>query len=116
MASITISNSRHNYQVKADHTAIIRDIPLSYRSETIKQYFTKYSEITRFSMTTFGLWQRAYMVYKDSSTIQQLKTSLWSLNILDFSVWIHPLNLSKEDFDERETYALKLTGLPFSIT
>jgi len=56
------------------------------------------------------------VIYKDSSTIQQLKTFLWSLNILDFSVQVHSLNLSKEDFDEREAYALKLTGLLFSTT
>jgi len=56
------------------------------------------------------------VVYKDSFTIQQLKTSLWSLNILDFSVRVHPLNLFKEDFDDREVYALKLTGLLFDTT
>jgi len=74
--SITIGNSKHDHQAEADRTAVIRDILLFCRSETIKQYFTKYGEITRFLMTTLGLWQRAYVVYKDLTTIQQLKTSL----------------------------------------
>ena len=115
-ASVTIGNSKHDRQAEADRTAVIRDIPLSCRSETIKQYFAKYGDITRFSMTTLGLWQRAYVVYKESSTINQLKTDVWSINILDFSVRVHPLNLSKDEFDEREAYALKLTGLPFGTT
>ncbi len=67
-------------------------------------------------MTILELQQRAYIVYKDSSTIQQLKTLLWSLNILNFSIRVYPLNLSKEDFNKREAYALKLTGLFFGTT
>ncbi len=55
MVSVTIGNSKYDRQAEADCTAIIRDIPLSCRSETIKQYFAKYNEITRFSMTTLGL-------------------------------------------------------------
>jgi len=54
-ASITIGNSKYDRQAKVNRTAIIRDILLSCRSETIKQYFAKYDEITRFFMTTLGL-------------------------------------------------------------
>jgi len=54
-ASVIIGNSKYDCQAEADHTAVIRDILLSCRSETIKQYFAKYGEITRFSMTTLGL-------------------------------------------------------------
>ncbi len=32
---------------------------------------------------------------------------------MDFSVHVHPLNLSKEDYEDREAYSFKLTGLPF---
>jgi len=55
---------------------VIRDIPLFCNSETIKQYFAKFSDITRFLMTTTGMWQRAYMVYKEASTISQLKSDV----------------------------------------
>src|SRR6266498_1744964 len=41
---------------------------------------------------------------------------MWSLDIMDFSVHVHPLNLSKEDYEDCEAYSLKLTGLPFSTT
>ena len=64
-------------------------------------------------MTTTGMWQRAYVIYKEASTISQLKSDLWSLNIIDFSVWVHSLNLLKEEYKDHEAYSLKLTGLSF---
>ncbi len=67
-------------------------------------------------MTTTGMWQRAYVVYKEASTISRLKSDIWSLDIIDFSVRVHPLNLSKEDYEDHEAYSLKLTGLPFGTT
>ncbi len=67
-------------------------------------------------MTTTGMWQRAYVVYKDASTISRLKADVWSLDIMDFSVRVHPLNLSKEDYEDCEAYSLKLTGLLFGTT
>ncbi len=36
MASVTIGNSKHNHQAEVDRTTVIKDIPLSCRSETIK--------------------------------------------------------------------------------
>src|SRR6266498_603109 len=115
-ATIVISNSKFDRQAEADRTAVIRDIPLFCNSETIKQYFAQFGDITRFSMTTTGMWQCAYVVYKDASTISRLKADVWSLDIMDFSVRVHPLNLSKEDYEDREAYSLKLTGLPFGTT
>src|SRR6266540_2314795 len=115
-ATVVIGNSKFDRQAEADRTAVVRDIPLFCNSETIKQYFAKFGDITRFSMTTTGMWQRAYVVYKDASTIYQLKSDVWSLDIIDFSVRVHPLNLSKEDYEDREAYSLKLTGLPFGTT
>src|SRR6266498_44012 len=115
-ATIVIGNSKFDRQAEADRTAVIRDIPLFCNSETIKQYFAQFGDITRFSMTTTGMWQRAYIVYKDASTIQQLQSDVWSLDIMDFSVRVYPLNLSKEDYEDREAYSLKLTGLPFGTT
>jgi len=35
---------------------------------------------------------------------------------MDFSVCIYPLNLSKDKFDKRDAYSLKLMGLPFGTT
>src|SRR6266508_2425249 len=115
-ATVVIGNSKFDRQAEADRTAVIRDIPLFCNSETIKQYFAQFGDITRFSMTTTGMWQRAYVVYKDAFTISQLKSDVWSLDIIDFSVRVHPLNLSKEDYEDREAYSLKLTSLPFSTT
>src|SRR6266498_924829 len=41
---------------------------------------------------------------------------MWSLDIMDFSIRVHSLNISKEDYEDREAYSLKLTSLPFSMT
>jgi len=62
------------------------------------------------------MWQRVYVIYKEASTISQLKTDLWSLNIMDFSIRVHPLNLSQEEYEDHKVYSLKLTSLPFDIT
>src|SRR6266496_767036 len=35
---------------------------------------------------------------------------------MNFSICVHPLNLSKEEYEDREAYSLKLTGLPFETT
>src|SRR6266540_4156523 len=56
--TIVIGNSKFNRQAEADRTAVIRDITLFCNSEIIKQYFAKFGNITRFSMTTTGMWQR----------------------------------------------------------
>ncbi len=66
-------------------------------------------------MTTTRMWQRAYVVYQNAFTISQLKSDVWSLDIMDFSVRVYPLNLSKEDYEDHEAYSLKLTGLPFGM-
>ena len=74
--TIVIGNSKFDRQAEADRTAVIRDIPLFCNSETIKQYFIKFGDITRFSMTTTEMWQRAYVMYKKASTISQLKSDV----------------------------------------
>ena len=55
-------------------------------------------------------------MYKEASTISQLKSDVWSLDIIDFSVHVYLLNLSKEDYEDRKAYSFKLTGLPFDTT
>ena len=55
-------------------------------------------------------------MYKEAFTISQLKSDLWSLDIMDFSVRVYLLNLSKEDYEDHEAYSFKLIGLPFSTT
>src|SRR6266542_1786893 len=54
-ATVVISNSKFDRQAEADRTAVIRDIPLFCNSETIKQYFAQFGDITRFSMITTGM-------------------------------------------------------------
>ncbi len=55
LADIIIGNSKHDRQKEADRTMVIRDISLNIKSEILKQYFTQYGIIIRFSMTTISL-------------------------------------------------------------
>jgi len=54
-ADIIIGNSKHNPQKEANHTMVVCDILLNLKSETIKQYFTQYNTIIKFSITTTSL-------------------------------------------------------------
>ncbi len=35
---------------------------------------------------------------------------------MNFSIQVHSLNLSNEEYEDHDTYSLKLTGLPFGTT
>ena len=67
-------NSKETRSAEADHTVHVRDIPLYAKSETIKNFFTKFGNIIRFSMTTVGPWQQAFIVYEKGTSLDRLNT------------------------------------------
>ncbi len=113
---VIIGNSKHDRQKEADRTMVVHDIPLNIKSEIVKQYFTQYGIIVRFLITTTGFWQRAYVIYDITSIVDQLRTRVWSLTIINFSVHMHSLNLSVDEMEERNAYILKLSDLPRDTT
>jgi hypothetical protein len=115
-ATFQMINSKEIRSAEADRTVHVKDIPLYAKSETIKNYFSKHGKIDRFSMTTAGPWQQAYVVYEKGTRLERLHTNTWSVNIMDFSVRIYPVTLAKEIREEREAYCLKLSGLPRGTT
>src|SRR3990170_1216971 len=111
-----IVNSKEIRSAEADRTVHVRDIPLYAKSETIKNFFTKFGTIDRFSMTTVGPWQQAFIVYKQGTSLERLNTNIWAVSIMDFSCRVALMTLPREHRDERDAYSMKLTGLPRETT
>ncbi|CAI2173202.1 17978_t:CDS:2 [Funneliformis geosporum] len=62
-------------QYKADmqfneKTIHVTDITLQMKPANIKQVFAKYGSITNFKMTVRGMWQHAYITYKNPKCIE----------------------------------------------
>src|SRR3989337_1096592 len=115
-ATFVIVNSKEIRSAEADRTVHVRDIPLYAKSETIKNFFTKFDTIDRFSMTTVGPWQQAFIVYKQGTSLERLNTNIWAVSIMDFSCRVALMTLPREHRDERDSYSMKLTGLPRGTT
>src|SRR6266511_1999158 len=99
-ATFNIVNSKKIRSAEADRTVHVRDISLYAKSETLKNFFSKFEKIDRFSMTTVGPWQQAFIVYAQGTSLEALNTDMWAVNIIDFSCRIALMNLSKEQRDE----------------
>src|SRR5215208_4253412 len=109
-------NSKQARDAEKGRTIRITDIPLNVTSTDIKSFFDKEGEVTRFSMVTSGAWQHAYIVYADFRSIAAFYDHMWSIQILDFWICIYPTDLSDEQFELRNQYSCKLTGLPPNTT
>src|SRR3990170_2119269 len=115
-AIFVIVNSKEIRSAEADRTVHVRDILLYAKSESIKNFFTKFGTIDRFSMTTVGPWQQAFIVYKQGTSLDRLNTNIWAVSIMDFSCRVALMTLPREHRDERDSYSMKLTGLPRGTT
>src|SRR3989337_2344007 len=115
-ATFVIVNSKEIRSAEADRTVHVRDIPLYAKSETIKNFFNKFGTIDRFSMTTVGPWQQAFIVYKQGTSLERLNTNIWTVSIMDFSCRVALMTLPREHRDERDSYSMKLTGLTRGTT
>jgi len=67
-------------------------------------------------MLTSGVWQLAYVVYENPTSIAQFYKDDWSVFIQDFALRVTPLDLSKELLEQRKNFCLKVTGLPFNTS
>src|SRR3989337_2221148 len=115
-ATFVIVNSKEIRSAEADRTVHVRDIPLYAKSEPINNFFTKFGVIDRFSMTTVGPWQQAFIVYQQGTSLERLNTNIWAVSIMDFSCRVSLMTLPREHRDERDAYSMKLTGLPRGTT
>ena len=105
-------NSQAQRAAESKRTVKVTDIPLNVKSEDVKQFFTKYGIIERFSMVSRGAFQTAYVVYNQSADLSALYDDTWSVDMLDFSVRLYPLDLSAKQLALRHEFVLKLAVLP----
>ena len=62
-------------------------------------------------MTTKGLWQQAYIVFKDAMVAQSFH-EIWGVFFMKHQFKTVPLIYSAEDYARRSRYTAKLTNLP----
>ncbi|CAI2196908.1 13703_t:CDS:1, partial [Funneliformis geosporum] len=79
-----------------ERTIQFTDIPLQMKPANIKQVFAKYGTVTNFKMTVRGMWQYAYITYKNPKCIE-LFYQAWSRFVQNNSVHINPCTLSSDE-------------------
>ncbi len=67
-------------------------------------------------MVTKGVWQLAWIVYKDPHTIAAFYDHMWSLQILDFRIRIYPTDLSPEQLKLHNKFTCKVSDLSPNTT
>ena len=67
-------------------------------------------------MSHAGLWYKAYVTYKNKSTVEEHFQDKWSVFYLKDLCRVTLTNVTRQEIDERNRNSLKLTGLPFSMT
>ena len=114
--TFTPKNSKIARVEEIDKTIRVTDIPLFIKSEAVKQFFSKFGIIQRFSMIHRGAFQTAYIVYSNSTNIIKLYDEIWSVDMFDFAVRIYPLGLTEDQLETRHKFAIRLIGLPPNTT
>ncbi|CAH1770132.1 8589_t:CDS:1, partial [Entrophospora sp. SA101] len=96
-------------------TISIRDLPLTAKKEVLMNILSSYGEITNIKMRAQGTWYKAQITFKDKESMSKLGDK-WSIMYLKDSCRIAPLDVTKEEIDERNSRTLKLTNLPYGTT
>ena len=95
-------------------TLKVSDIPLFVKSDVLRNFFSKYGAITRFSMIVRGPWQIAFIVFENADIIKPFYNDLWSIKFLETALRIEPTDLDPMQIALRQQFELKLTGLPYN--
>src|SRR5215216_4640655 len=95
-------------------TLKVADIPLFVKSDVLRNFFSKYGTITRFSMIIRGPWQIAFVVFENADVIKPFYNDHWSIQFLDTALRVEPTDLNPLQTALRQQFELKLTGLPLN--
>ena len=95
-------------------TLKISDIPLFVKSDVLRNYFSKYGKISRFSMIVRGPWQIAFIVFETADVIKPFYDNLWSIRFLEYALRVEPTDLNEIQTALHQQFELKLTGLPLN--
>jgi hypothetical protein len=101
------SNATH-FQVK------IHDIPLDLDKPLFLEYLNAIDKVIHIKWIVRGLYYQCIVTFENKTA--RLAFQYWSLNYGKNSFRYYATDLSKEDFEHRRKYSLKLTGLPMGTT
>jgi len=96
-------------------TIQVIDIPLDIKGYEVRAAFETFGEITKLDMQTRGIYQHAFIIFKDLDTVGTFQ-NLWSGFVLKHSVRILPLNLDQNQRNHRRKFNLKLAGFKSGTT
>jgi prefoldin subunit 5 len=102
-----------------NRTIQIVNIPIEMRDYRVRGTFEKYGEIEDFSYfleQKYGISMTAFITYKREESISKFYTEIWSEYIGPHLVYVLPTLLTSEERENRKSYAIKLSGLPFNMT
>ena len=98
-----------------DRTIQVIDIPAFRQVREIRESFEDLGEIDKIYTRGAGLYQVAFITYKDADSISYFKEQ-WSYHINKDIVRVLPLLLSKEERERRKQFSLRLSGLHYQTS
>ncbi|CAB5350295.1 unnamed protein product [Rhizophagus irregularis] len=96
-------------------TIQVIDIPAFRQVREIRESFEDLGEIEKIYMRGAGLYQVAFITYKDANSINYFNEQ-WSYHINKDIVRVLPLLLSKEEHEKRKQFSLRLSGLHYQTS
>ncbi|CAB5346210.1 unnamed protein product [Rhizophagus irregularis] len=96
-------------------TIQVIDIPAFRQVREIRESFEDLGEIEKIYTRGAGLYQVAFITYKDTTSIDYFKEQ-WSYHINKDIVRVLPLLLSKEECEKRKQFSLRLSGLHYQTS
>ncbi|CAJ0862997.1 4039_t:CDS:2, partial [Entrophospora sp. SA101] len=76
--------------------------PLTAKKEVLMNILSSYGEITNIKMRAQGTWYKAQITFKDKESMSKFGDK-WSIMYLKDSCRIAPLDVTKEEIDERNS-------------
>ncbi|CAB5357617.1 unnamed protein product [Rhizophagus irregularis] len=98
-----------------NRTIQVIDIPAFRQVREIRESFEDLGEIEKIYTRGAGLYQVAFITYKDATSIDYFKEQ-WSYHINKDIVRVLPLLLSKEEREKRKQFSLRLSGLHYQTS
>ncbi|CAB4490147.1 unnamed protein product [Rhizophagus irregularis] len=96
-------------------TIQVIDIPAYRQVREIRESFEDLGEIEKIYTRGAGLYQVAFITYKDANSIDYFNEQ-WSYHINKDIVRVLPLLLSKEEREKRKQFSLRLSGLHYQTS
>jgi len=91
----------------------IHDIPLDIDKRLFIAFLERLDKVTSTKFHVCSLFYQCVVTFVNNNTVQKLG---WSLTYGKHSFRCYPVNLSKEEYDLRRKYDLKLSNLPQGTT